>query len=329
MCPPGTSNVALSLCRHDKSATAIYTLEDETEETTFATNIAMELPDTDLVLSVPIKNVTNNQYRDKGKLSLPIGQSTLYVMLNFQNIPDYENIDLETLPVQLQKGFANSVSLLQDESTLVYGTIEDRSEEGDPALVPGESWTLNFYDYYFQDKDFVVSSYSLLSDSPEQYYYFLVPSNNYNSYIYLRPPGLEDEDDYLVDVTIEEQEQTKLAEKIIYPPEQEWSLLIYSKQTTDKTEQINLGAKPLPRKETSKNKKKGSFNFLYWFVVVVLSAWMIYLNLNVFFEYSEVKEEYNKVKEEYEMKKEILNQKVQEYERLKKRLDDYEQDNNQ
>ena len=205
----------------DKSATAIYTLDDETEETTFATNIAMELPDTDLVLSVPIKNVTNNQYRDKGKLSLPIGQSTLYVMLNFQNIPDYENIDLETLPVQLQKGFANSVSLLQDESTLVYGTIEDRSEEGYPALVPGESWTLNFYDYYFQDKDFVVSSYSLLSDSPEQYYYFLVPSNNYNSYIYLRPPGLEDEDDYLVDVTIEEQEQTKLAEKIIYPPEQE------------------------------------------------------------------------------------------------------------
>ena len=54
---------------------------------------------------------------------------------------------------------------------------------------------------------------------------------------------------------------------------------------------------------------------------------MVYLNLNVFFEYSEVKEEYNKVKEEYEMKKEILNQKVQEYERLKKRLDDYEQQN--
>ncbi|MEA1883391.1 MAG: hypothetical protein U9N62_02590, partial [Thermotogota bacterium] len=60
----------------DKSATAIYTLEDETEETTFATNIAVKLPDSDLVLSIPIKNVTNNQYRNKGKLSLPIGQST-------------------------------------------------------------------------------------------------------------------------------------------------------------------------------------------------------------------------------------------------------------
>jgi biopolymer transport protein ExbB/TolQ len=105
--------------------------------------------------------------------------------------------------------------------------------------------------------------------------------------------------------------------------------LIYSKQTTDKADQINLGAKPLPRKESKNDKKKGSFNFLYWFVVIVLSAWMVYLNLNVFFEYSEVKEEYNKVKEEYEMKQEILNQKVQEYERLKKRVDEYEQDNNQ
>lgn len=105
--------------------------------------------------------------------------------------------------------------------------------------------------------------------------------------------------------------------------------MIYSKQTTDKADQINLGAKPLPRKESKNDKKKGSFNFLYWFVVVVLSAWMVYLNLNVFFEYSEVKEEYNKVKEEYEMKQEILNQKVQEYERLKKRVDEYEQDNNQ
>ncbi|MEA1885088.1 MAG: hypothetical protein U9N62_11325, partial [Thermotogota bacterium] len=70
--------------------------------------------------------------------------------------------------------------------------------------------------------------YSLFTDSQEQYYYFLVPSNNddsptylYNSSIYLRPPGLEDEDDYLVDVTIEKREKTKLAQRIIYPPEQE------------------------------------------------------------------------------------------------------------
>ena len=104
--------------------------------------------------------------------------------------------------------------------------------------------------------------------------------------------------------------------------------MIYSKQTTEKTNQLNLGAKPLPQKETQKHKKKGSFHFLYWFVVVVLSAWMVYLNLNVFFEYSQVKEEYSKVKEEYEEKKEILNQKVQEYERLKKRLDEYETENN-
>jgi len=205
----------------DKSATVIYTLENEVEETTYATNIAVEIPDTDLVLSIPIKDVTNNQYRNKGKLSLPIGQSTLYVMLNLQNIPPFANIDPQTLPVELEEGFVNSVSLLQGESTLVYGTIEDRSEEENPALIPGEAWSLNFYDYYFEDRDFVMSSYPLSVGLTEQYYYFLVPSNNYNSTIYIRPPGLEDEDDYLVDVTIEEQERTKLVEKIIYPPEQE------------------------------------------------------------------------------------------------------------
>jgi len=103
-------------------------------------------------------------------------------------------------------------------------------------------------------------------------------------------------------------------------------VLIYTKQTTEKNRQLNLGAKPFPKRETDPKRKKSSVNFLYWFVVAVLSAWMIYLNVNVFFEYSEVKEEYNKVKEEYEMKKEILNQKVLEYERLKQRLDEYEQD---
>ena len=205
----------------DKTATAIYTLNNETEETTFSTNITLEIPDTDLVVSIPIKEVTNNQYRNKGKLSLPIGQSTLFVMLNFQNIPSYSDIDLESLPLQLQEGFVNSVSLLQGESTLVYGTIEDRSEEGDPALIPGETWTLSFYDYYFNERDFVTSSYALTSGTTQQHYYFLVPSNNYNSVIYLRPPGLEDEDDYSMDITIGEQEKTKSVQTIIYPPGQE------------------------------------------------------------------------------------------------------------
>jgi len=205
----------------DKSATAVYTLQNEEEETTFATNIAVEIPDTDLVASIPIKEVTNNQYRNKGKLSLPIGQSTLFVMLNLQNIPPFSEIDPQALPIQLEGGFLNSISLLQDESTLVYGTIENKSEEDDPALMPGENWTLSFDDYYFDERDFVVSSYSFGSDSNEQYYYFLVPSNNYNSVIYLRPPGLENENDYSIDATIGEQERVKLMQRIIYPPGQE------------------------------------------------------------------------------------------------------------
>lgn len=103
--------------------------------------------------------------------------------------------------------------------------------------------------------------------------------------------------------------------------------MIYPKQQADKQQQLNLGAKPIKQKEAPKKKKKSSLSFLYWFVVVVLSAWMVYLNLNVFYEYSEVKEDYIKVKQEYEERKEILNQKVHEYERLKKRIDEYENEN--
>ncbi len=201
------------------SATAVYTLENETEETTFATSVALIIPEQDLVLSVPIKDIINNQYRNRSVLTLPIGQTTLYVMLNLSNIPPFKEIDANALPVQLTQGFVNSISLIQDDSTLVYGTIENKSEESDPALRRGENWVLDFYDYYFNDKDFVMSSYSLSAESAEQYYYFMVPSNNYNSTIYLRPPGLEDEDNYSIDVTISDQERSKQAPRIIYPPE--------------------------------------------------------------------------------------------------------------
>jgi hypothetical protein len=72
-------------------------------------------------------------------------------------------------------------------------------------------------------------------------------------------------------------------------------------------------------------KKKRSFNFLYWFVVIILAAWLIYLNITVFIEYETVRDEYTKVKEEYDEKKEILNQKIEEFERLKKRVDEYDE----
>ena len=202
-----------------QSATAVYTLENEVEETTFATSIALTIPAQDLIVSVPIKDIINNQYVNKGTLSLPIGQTTLYVMLNLANIPPIKEITGNPVPVQLTRGFVNSISMIQDDSMLVYGTIENNSDETDPALIRGENWVLNFYDYYFNEKDFVMSSYSMSAESAEQYYYFMVPSNNYNSTIYLRPPGLEDEDDYSVDVTIGDQEQIKQAPRIIYPPE--------------------------------------------------------------------------------------------------------------
>jgi len=102
--------------------------------------------------------------------------------------------------------------------------------------------------------------------------------------------------------------------------------LIYPKgQSADKKESLNLNAKshePGKKRETKSRKK---FNLFYWVIVLALTSWMLYLNVDVFMEYSEVKEEYNKVEEEYREKKEILNEKVKEYERLKKRIDESRQ----
>lgn len=205
----------------DKSATAVYTLQREGEETTFATRVALEIPAKDLTVSIPIKELTN-QYRNKATLTLPVGQSTLYVMLNLLNIPTHEETLEMSQPIVLENGFINSISLLQGESCLVHGTIEDKSEQDDPALKIGENWTLGFFDNLFiNENNFVASAYTTVQGSAFQNYYFVVPLNNYNAAIYLKPPGLEDEDGFYTEISISTQETSKQAEKLVYPPGQE------------------------------------------------------------------------------------------------------------
>jgi len=94
--------------------------------------------------------------------------------------------------------------------------------------------------------------------------------------------------------------------------------LIYPKQKSSVNEQLNLGSK----KKTDKNiKKKGKKIKAYWIIVLLLTAWMIYLNINVLFEYGEIREQYTDIQKEYEKKKEELELKMQEYEKLKRRVE--------
>ncbi len=100
--------------------------------------------------------------------------------------------------------------------------------------------------------------------------------------------------------------------------------MIYPKEI----EQEQKGPRLIPagRKVNRSGKdRKRSFSFLYWLIVIILAMWLIYLNITVFIEYEGVREDYSKVKQEYDEKKEILNQKIEEFERLKKRVDEYDE----
>jgi hypothetical protein len=138
-------------------------------------------------------------------------------------MPTYSQIEGMAKPVLLDHGFINSISLVQDESSVVYGRVEDTEFDSNPTLERGQAWTLSFYDSIFiGETAFSVSSYSLTTTQNKyQDYYFIVPRNNYNSDIYLRIPGIEDEDDYSVEVTINEQDRVKAAETLFYPEKTE------------------------------------------------------------------------------------------------------------
>jgi len=206
----------------DANATAVYLVYDEDDETTEATDVSLVIPNSGLTLSVPIKELTN-QYKNKSSLSLPKGQSTLFVLLNLEYIPTLAEVEGLSQPIALQQGFINSISLIQDESCVVYGRIEDTDFNTDATLEPGQVWTLSFFDSIFiGETDFSVSSYSLTTTpTKNQEYYLIVPGNNYTSNIYLRVPEREDEDDIDIEVTLNDQDKARSAETLYYPEKTE------------------------------------------------------------------------------------------------------------
>ncbi len=215
------SNPAVRLV-FDANATAVYSLYDEVEETEVATEIAMLLPNSELTVSIPVKELTN-QYKNKSSLSLPKGQSTLFVLLNLERIPTFTQISTGAQPFALQHGFINSISLLQGESCVVYGRVEDTEFDTSATLERGQSWTLSFFDSIFiGENDFSIASYSLTSiPTKNQEYYFIVPVNNYTSDVYLRIPGREDEDDINIEVNLSDQDSALSADTIFYPEKTE------------------------------------------------------------------------------------------------------------
>jgi len=95
----------------------------------------------------------------------------------------------------------------------------------------------------------------------------------------------------------------------------------YSPKKSTQTLNLTGTRSTAPRKK----KKRRPINILYWVLVIFLTSWMLYLNLNVFFEYREVQSKYQQVSEEYENRKQILEQKLNEYQRLKQRLQEMDE----
>lgn len=95
--------------------------------------------------------------------------------------------------------------------------------------------------------------------------------------------------------------------------------LIYPRPKEPVNGELNLSAK---KRDNSDPKKKKSRKIkAYWIIVLFLTAWMLYLNVNVLLEYGEIREQYTDIQKEYEKKKEELELKMQEYEKLRRRVE--------
>lgn len=94
--------------------------------------------------------------------------------------------------------------------------------------------------------------------------------------------------------------------------------MIYPKRE-EIAEGLKMGAKA-PVK-TRKKKRKKQVQWLYWSVVVFLASWMLYLNINVLFDYHEIREEYQQTLQVYEEKKRILEDRILEFQRLRDLVD--------
>ena len=208
-------------------ATVSYIIEiedDEEEETTESTDVRFLVEDTDL--SAPVKVLTSS-FSTKGKLSLPVGQSTLFVLLDFSELSTYEEAaSTGTTNSSTAISLGNSFSMMKDDTTVIYGQIEDNTEEEDPALVPGQDWTLDFYDalYLGESNRFSTLSYPLSqewSSLSNQHYFLMVPRGDYNPGVYLRAPGEEDDDEYSVELDLNNDEESKNAGTLEYPDEGE------------------------------------------------------------------------------------------------------------
>ena len=209
------------------AATVSYMIEieDEEEETTESTDVRYLIEDT--TLSLPLKVLTSS-FSTKGRLSLPVGQSTLFVLLDLKDISTYEEASSTgTTSSSTAISLENSFSMMKDDTTVIYGQIEDNTgEEEDPALIPGQDWTLDFYDalYLGESNRFSTLSYPLSeewSSSSNQHYFLMVPRGDYNPGVYLRAPGEEDDDEYSVELDLNNDDESKNAGTLEYPDEGE------------------------------------------------------------------------------------------------------------
>jgi len=78
-----------------------------------------------------------------------------------------------------------------------------------------------------------------------------------------------------------------------------------------------------PKKNTPQKKKKRKISLIYWFTILALSSWMVYLNIHVVFEYQGASAKYETVLREYEAKKKELEEKMEEYLRLRARMEEH------
>jgi len=162
-------------------ATVSYLIENTEDLTEESTIVLYSIPSNQRNISFPTMELGSNEFRRKGSMQMPGGQSELVCLLNLQEIIPFESL---TQGTSYSLSFSKNISMLSKDFCLVYGQVicQKQSE----ILEPGQNWLLSFENnegiLYFDQYPFSTLSYKNSLYGEQRFYFLILPQMEVKSY---------------------------------------------------------------------------------------------------------------------------------------------------
>lgn len=184
-------------------ATVSYLIENLETLTEESTTIIYSIPANQRNISFPTMELGSNEFRKKGSMQMPGGQSELVCLLNLQEIIPFELVEEG---VSYSLNFTKNLSMLSKDFCLIKGQVICQKQN--EILQPGQNWLLTFVNsesiLYFDEYPFGTLSYKNILYGEQRFYFLIVPQMEVKSYsgkISLYDP-LDEFPDASIDVTV-------------------------------------------------------------------------------------------------------------------------------